>query len=98
MVSLSLIELDTLRHCSIFSSSSMHLSHMLSPVRENSLPPTTIMGLERALSQERENDTQPDQGVQAGNGYAETDVGHDAFRWEVELFAGHCTSPRVCLP
>ena len=43
-----------------------------------------------------DNEPHCGQGVQAGNGQAETKIGPDAVRRELDVFDGHRTSPRSC--
>jgi hypothetical protein len=97
MVSLSSIEPDTLRHCSIFSSSSMHLSHMLSPVCENSLPPTDYDGVERPFHRNAIMIPIPTRVYKLVT-VTPRQSAMMPSDGKVELFAGHCTSPRGCLP
>jgi hypothetical protein len=49
-------------------------------------------------SHKHDNEPHRDQRVYAGNGYAETNIGHDALGLELDLSDGHCTSPRNSNP
>ncbi len=46
-------------------------------------------------SHKHDNEPHSDQGVQACNGYAEINIGHDALRLELDLLAAHCTFPML---
>ena len=50
-----------------------------------------------ALSHDNERDSYPhdDQRIYGTDHDAEINVDHDAFRWELGLIAGHCTSHRI---